>query len=374
MLFVAVLGTVWGYHGWVGSRLLHNKPALYAGIKTSFGTSGGGGEMRIKIQGTQNAYTTLRSLDVVLYGLSEPQGESGDMKIRALGVYRGDSREVVPLCNHVLGCTEFYQDFEQAPLSAEALKKDGLLLRVMSSDRRGTDCFIVEEYLDDDIFIPLRSPDGAAAAADATVKVVPTLASSPTQMSTTVPTLMPAPLVPSQKSPSSLSMTMVELQEATCAAQEQVLNLQKAILEKMKSALHQSQPQPLTTGLTRVNTSKAPAPVGPYSQAVVANGFVFLSGSLGLDPVTGKLVDGGIIFQANQALDNIASVLSASGTSFENVVKVTILLKEIKDSPVVNNLYKERFSDGEFPARTTFAVADLPLKALVEIEVTALLQ
>ena len=162
---------------------------------------------------------------------------------------------------------------------------------------------------------------------------------------------------------------MVELQEATCAAQEHVLNLQKAILEKMKS---QQQPEKTGRGLTRVKTGKAPAPVGPYSQAVIANGFVFLSGSLGLDPVTGKLVDGGIIFQANQALDNIASVLLASGTSFDNVVKVTILLKDIRDSPVVNNLYKERFPDGEFPARTTFAVADLPLQALVEIEITAL--
>lgn len=118
-----------------------------------------------------------------------------------------------------------------------------------------------------------------------------------------------------------------------------------------------------------ISTKKAPAAVGPYSQAIRANGFLFVSGQLGIDPAAGKLAEG-VEAQAEQALDNMGAILSEAGLSFANVVKATVLLASMDDFAKVNAIYAKRFPENP-PARAAFAVAKLPLGGLVEIEAIA---
>lgn len=115
-----------------------------------------------------------------------------------------------------------------------------------------------------------------------------------------------------------------------------------------------------------VSTPKAPQAVGPYSQAVVAGNFVFVSGALGLKPNGGGLVEG-VEEQARQALANLGSILEAAGSSYDQVVKTTIFLADIQDFGRVNEVYKTVFTS-EQPARSTVQVARLPLDGRVEIE------
>jgi 2-iminobutanoate/2-iminopropanoate deaminase len=124
---------------------------------------------------------------------------------------------------------------------------------------------------------------------------------------------------------------------------------------------------------TRILTEDAPAPIGPYSQAVTRDGFLFCSGQVGLDPATGKLAGDDVATQARQAMNNIAAVLDAAGATFADVVKTTIYLADMADFATVNPVYGEHFTNGTPPARSTVAVAGLPLGARVEIEVTAVL-
>ncbi|MBI3750166.1 MAG: RidA family protein [Chloroflexi bacterium] len=119
-----------------------------------------------------------------------------------------------------------------------------------------------------------------------------------------------------------------------------------------------------------VSTSGAPSAIGPYSQGIAAAGLVFCSGQIGLDPVTGSLVDGGVEAQAERALRNIAAVLDAAGCSFGDVVKTTLFLADITDFATVNAVYG-RFMPDPPPARSTFAVGALPKGALVEVEAIA---
>ncbi len=119
-----------------------------------------------------------------------------------------------------------------------------------------------------------------------------------------------------------------------------------------------------------VAATRAPAAVGPYSQAIKANGFVFTAGQLGLDPATGKLVEGDVTDQARQALKNLQAILEAAGSSLEQVVKVTVFLKDINDFKRVNEVYAEFFQASP-PARSAVQVAALPLGGLVEIEAVA---
>ncbi|MBU4015983.1 RidA family protein [Patescibacteria group bacterium] len=118
-----------------------------------------------------------------------------------------------------------------------------------------------------------------------------------------------------------------------------------------------------------IHTKKAPGAIGPYSQAVVANGFVFCSGQIGLDPKTGELVEG-IENQTRRVMDNLAVVLSAAGTDLAFVVKTTIYLKNISDFPAVNGIYGEYFTIHK-PSRATVGVGDLPKGALIEIDAIA---
>ena len=121
-----------------------------------------------------------------------------------------------------------------------------------------------------------------------------------------------------------------------------------------------------------INTSKAPAAIGPYSQGVKVGNFVFTSGQVGFLPETGKMVEGGVQAQTKRCLENIKAVLKAADTSMENVVKATIFIKEISDFGKVNEIYAEYFTDKK-PARACVEVAKLPADALVEIEVIAIL-
>lgn len=118
-----------------------------------------------------------------------------------------------------------------------------------------------------------------------------------------------------------------------------------------------------------VETPDAPKAIGPYSQAIVANGFVYTSGQIGADPKTGTLVEG-IEAQTEQVLKNIAAVLKASGSSMENVVKTTVFLADLNDFAKMNEIYSKHFK-APFPARSTVQVARLPRDAKIEIEVVA---
>ncbi len=119
-----------------------------------------------------------------------------------------------------------------------------------------------------------------------------------------------------------------------------------------------------------VNSPKAPRAIGPYSQAVQVGSWVFCSGQLGMDPKTGRLVPGGIEAQTRQALTNLQHVLEAAGASLDNVVKVTVFLKNMDDFARMNAVYAEFFRE-PYPARAAVEVAALPKGALVEIEAVA---
>lgn len=119
-----------------------------------------------------------------------------------------------------------------------------------------------------------------------------------------------------------------------------------------------------------VNSLSAPAAIGPYSQAVDAGDFVFLSGQVPIDPKTGELVQGDIGVQTDRVLDNLAAVLEAAGCSFADVVKTTIYLTNLGDFQAVNAVYAKRFSENP-PARATVQVAALPKGAHVEIDAIA---
>lgn len=119
-----------------------------------------------------------------------------------------------------------------------------------------------------------------------------------------------------------------------------------------------------------INTENAPKAIGPYSQAVEANGMLFISGQLAIDPAASKLVEGGVKDQTEQVFKNIQAILTAAGYTFDNVVKSTCLLADIKDFAAMNEVYS-RYYTKDFPARAAYAVKDLPLGALIEIETIA---
>ena len=121
----------------------------------------------------------------------------------------------------------------------------------------------------------------------------------------------------------------------------------------------------------RIQTENAPAAIGPYSQAIKAGGFVFVSGQIPIDPQTGQFVPGGIAEQTRQVLKNLAAVLEAAGSSLDRVVKTTVFLADMKEFSGMNEVYATFFSSPP-PARATVAAAGLPRDARVEIEAVAL--
>lgn len=121
-----------------------------------------------------------------------------------------------------------------------------------------------------------------------------------------------------------------------------------------------------------VQTPKAPSAIGPYSQAIIANGFVFTAGQIAIDPATGQVVGGDVVAQTEQVMANLAAVLGAAGASWKDVVKTTVFLHDMNDFPKVNEAYGRVLGEAR-PARSTVQVAALPRNVLVEIDAVAAL-
>ena len=119
-----------------------------------------------------------------------------------------------------------------------------------------------------------------------------------------------------------------------------------------------------------IQTNNAPAAIGPYSQAIEVNGFIFASGQIPIDPATGEFVKGGIKEQTRQSLLNAKSILIAAGTNLNHVVKTTVFLSDMANFTAMNEVYST-FFEQPFPARSAVAVKDLPKGALIEVEVLA---
>lgn len=119
-----------------------------------------------------------------------------------------------------------------------------------------------------------------------------------------------------------------------------------------------------------INTKNAPQAIGPYSQAIEVNGMVFISGQIPINPETGKVIDGGIKEQTRRVLKNLQGILQEAGCSFSNVVKTTCLLSNMDHFKMMNEVYASYFTENP-PARAAFAVKELPLGVLIEIEAIA---
>lgn len=122
--------------------------------------------------------------------------------------------------------------------------------------------------------------------------------------------------------------------------------------------------------MEQVKTDKAPAAIGPYSQAVISGGFLFSAGQIALDPDNGQIVDGGITAQTERVMANLSAVLSAANLGWSDVVKTTVYLHDMADFPKVNEIYGNLLGEAR-PARSTVQVSALPRGALVEIDVVA---
>lgn len=119
-----------------------------------------------------------------------------------------------------------------------------------------------------------------------------------------------------------------------------------------------------------ISTEAAPKAIGPYSQAIIAGNFVFVSGQIALDPSTGKMIEGEITEQTHQVMKNISAILHAKNLNFSNIVQVQVYLKDLNDYVKFNEIYAQYFA-GDFPARAVVEVSRLPRNALVEVLVTA---
>ncbi|MDE7404971.1 MAG: RidA family protein [Lachnospiraceae bacterium] len=124
--------------------------------------------------------------------------------------------------------------------------------------------------------------------------------------------------------------------------------------------------------LTKVSTTKAPAAIGPYSQGIIANGFLFASGQIPIIPETGDIAKGDITVQAKQVMENVGEILKEAGTDFESVVKTTCFLSEMSDFAAFNSVYEQYFTGR--PARSCVAVKELPKNVLCEVEVIAVVK
>lgn len=122
----------------------------------------------------------------------------------------------------------------------------------------------------------------------------------------------------------------------------------------------------------RIETESAPAAIGPYSQGIVAGGFLFTAGQIALDPHTGKIVEGGIVEQTTRVLANLREVLAKAGATWADVVKSTVYLVDLAEFPVVNEIYGKHFGTAR-PARSTVQVEALPRGSLIEIDLIAVI-
>jgi len=122
---------------------------------------------------------------------------------------------------------------------------------------------------------------------------------------------------------------------------------------------------------TIINTPKAPAPIGPYNQAVRTGNLIFTSGQIAIDPENGNLITGSIEDETTMVMENLKAVLEAAGTTFENVIKATIYISDMDNFGIINSIYGSYFNDNTAPARETVEVARLPRSVNVEISVIA---
>jgi 2-iminobutanoate/2-iminopropanoate deaminase len=323
-------------------------------------------EIRILISGTKNAYTTVRSGDVVYYAY-----EVGD-KVRAFGLFTAEGT-VAPLCNYLDESKDvLYLDKEQEPMSVKHLVNENKLLRIVSSDKRG-ERYVIEEYIDDDVYIPVRDPSVVPyqASDDWGSQYTPPLA---TQEETPVLDISSTEPPKATSHTGASSSSTLEKKIELVKLQLEVASLKVKLIELEMTRERSSVQFPVV-----VSSKLAPLPVqgAPYSQAVKSNGLLFVSGCLGIDPLLNKLVTGGIEAQTKRALTNLDVILRAGDSSAMKVLKVTILLSSMDDYVSVNKLYAEFFkartpaSTSYYPARTTYQVAKLPLDALVEIDAIA---
>ena len=125
--------------------------------------------------------------------------------------------------------------------------------------------------------------------------------------------------------------------------------------------------------LQTIQTDSAPAAIGPYSQAIVANGFLFTAGQIALDPATGQVITGDVVAQSERVMKNLKAVLDAAGASWNDVVKATVYLHDMNDFPRVNEVYARALGTAR-PARSTVQVAGLPRGVLVEIDLIAVVK
>ena len=328
-------------------------------------------EMRILIHGTKNAWTTLRPYDLILYQLEiKVKG-----KDRGLGVYTPE-QEILPLCNYFAGSTEFYVDPLQESYSAEELKNENRLLRIVSADRRGTNCFVVEEYLDTDILIPIRDPQDLKDEPDALPLVAAVQSKSPSVQVATIAQTVADDADSIQTLTSKLEIANYDYQMMQLKGKRDIAVLQLQ-LDQLKSKQMGSLPAGLGESSPRgrvvpVVSSLAPKAVGPYSQATIANGFVFISGCVGMNMETGRIADGGVDAETRQALDNLKCIVEQSGSSMSKVCKTTVMIREMSYFAEVNKIYAEYFNldsgAAALPARCTFEVSFLPLGAFIEID------
>lgn len=150
--------------------------------------------------------------------------------------------------------------------------------------------------------------------------------------------------------------------------------VETCVVDMRVTVQNHSPPNPIGFNVTiqKINTEQAPAAIGPYSQAVVANGLLFASGQIPLDPSSGEIVEGGVPAQTTQVLENLKAVLQAGGSALSRVVKITIYITDIKQFATVNEIYGTYFSD-PFPARACVEVSALPKGVEVEMDAIALL-
>ena len=125
--------------------------------------------------------------------------------------------------------------------------------------------------------------------------------------------------------------------------------------------------------LRTVKTDQAPSAIGPYSQGIIANGFLFTAGQIALDPGSGQIIEGDVKAQTERVLKNLTEVLAAAGASWKDVVKTTVFLRDMNDFPAVNETYARMIGDAR-PARSTVQVSGLPRGVLVEIDAIAAVQ
>lgn len=135
---------------------------------------------------------------------------------------------------------------------------------------------------------------------------------------------------------------------------------------------NRKRPEP-PLSLKAIKTDKAPSAIGPYSQGIIANGFLFTAGQIPLDPSTGQIIEGDVKAQTERVLKNLTEVLDAAGASWKDVVKTTVFLHDMNDFPAVNDMYARMIGDAR-PARSTVQVSGLPRGVLVEIDAIAALR